>query len=225
MRHHFCDVNEHMKVSLILSNFVRRYVYVLFLVSMFLSFEACGPKFESEEACQFVQNGIGQRVSWNSALPVKVFIHESVPREYYSSVESALRRWDSALGSRPLFVLGGVVNHGDAPVQDGASVIYWRESWLGGQVGEQARTTVFWEGSQIQEADIQFNARDFEFFSGDQVINGAVDFESLLVHELGHLLGLSHSAKDRSVMVTRLSSGVLRRVPAKTDVDSLRCEY
>lgn len=198
---------------------------ICLFISLAFILEACAPSRESEESCEFVQNSFGQRVSWNSKVPVKVFIHESVPQEFFGAIEAAMKKWDNALASRPLFVLGGIVNGPNHPVQDDATIIYWKEDWTGDKVGEQARTTVFWKENQIKEADIQVNARDFHFAWQEGPVNGAVDIESLLVHELGHVLGLAHSKGPASVMATRLSSGTLRRVPSKTDLDSLRCEY
>ena len=156
---------------------------------------------------------------------MKLYIHESVPTKYREAVTKALNRWDQALGSRPIFQVAGVINQGSEPVQDRVSVIYWRDKWDGQKAGEQARTTVFWKGNQILEADVQINGQDFSFFWDNQALSGAVDVESLFVHEFGHVLGLAHSASEGSVMATRLASGVLRRSPSKTDLDSLRCEY
>ena len=203
----------------------RRWVYLLVFSLVFLTLQACGPRVQPEESCQFVQNSNGQRVSWKGDLPVKLYIHESVPVQYREAVASALGRWDEALGSRSIFQLAGVINQGTEPVQDRVSVIYWRDRWDGQKAGEQARTTVFWKGNQILEADVQINAQDFNFSTGAHALSGAVDIESLFVHEFGHVLGLAHSAIEGSVMATRLASGVLRRSPSKTDLDSLRCEY
>jgi len=197
------------------------------LIGIFiLIIQACGVKPEPEDQCNFVLNSVDQRVSWNGRTPVVLYIHESVPKKYRKVVDIAMEKWRYALGTQ-LFKLGGVVNTG-GPAQDGSSVIYWRKSWDVDRQEEQGRTTIYWTGTQIFEADVSINNRDFEFFWSDEPEPNKVDVESLLVHELGHVLGLSHSAIKGSVMVSSLPKGVVssaRRNPDKADLDSLKCEY
>ena len=200
--------------------------WVVFLATiLFLS--ACSEEGEiaAEEACSFVQNSQQQRVSWQGNLPVKVFVSDTVPEEFLPAIESALETWNLALGSREIFTLAGQLENAQAPVQDGVSAIYFRDTWEQDRTGEQARTTIFWKGNEIQEADIQINGKDFKFFVGDEPESGAVDVESLVLHELGHALGLTHKSSSGSVMAATLPSSSLRREPSKADVDALRCEY
>lgn len=198
---------------------------VYLLIAMVLFLQACGQKLESEEECNFVQNSLQQRVSWNAQLPVQLYIHSSVPPQYYGAIQSAMNQWDQSFGSRRMFEIAGVISQGTRAVQDGVSVIYWRSQWDGQRSNEQARTTIFWRSDQIQEADIQINDQDFSFSWSDPPTEGTVDIESLFLHELGHVLGLSHNRETGSVMATHLASASLRRKPVKTDIDSLRCEY
>lgn len=197
--------------------------WVLMLASAFI-LKIHAPS-QSEDVCDFVQNGLGQRVSWNSELPVKVHIHHSVPQRFRGAIKSAMRRWNHSYKRETLFQFMGMAEGENSPKKENNSVIYWKEQWSGEKVGEQARTTVFWKNNQISEADIQINAQDFDFAWEDEPVNKAVDFESLMVHELGHSLGLSHTSKKESVMLTRLSTGTFRRDPSKTDLSSLSCEY
>lgn len=52
-----------------------------------------------------------------------------------------------------------------------------------------------------------------------------VDFESLVAHELGHVLGLGHVETEGSIMRTKLGSGVMRRGLRRVELNSLLCGY
>lgn len=54
---------------------------------------------------------------------------------------------------------------------------------------------------------------------------GLIDFESLVAHELGHVLGLGHIETEGSIMRRKLGSGVMRRGLRRIELDSLLCGY
>ena len=191
-----------------------------------LFIQACGRKLEPEEPCNFVQNSQMQRVSWKDRMPVKLYIHASVPTQYYSSIELAVDQWNRAMGREMMRIELTGVSGDNIPKRDGASMIYWLNQWEDDRRTEQARTTVYWTGDRIYEADIRINGEFFSFYGGDGAESfSGVDMESLMVHEFGHVMGLSHNGDKGSVMAVTLSSGTLRRTPGKDDLDSLRCEY
>lgn len=196
----------------------------LILTCLFV-LSGCGRKLEPEESCNFVQNSQLQRVSWKGQLPVELYIHESVPMTYYPAVLNAMAKWEYEVG-QPVFKLAGVIggsqNGGE---KDGRNVIYYSENWDSSRPREQGRTTIYWLGDMITEADINLNAENFSFFTGQLPQANKVDMDSLVVHELGHVLGLQHNDAQPSVMATTLGSSIIRREPKPADVDSFKCEY
>ena len=213
----------------------KSFVLALFAVTALgLGLLACGAKIEPEESCNFVQNSQGQRVSWKGARPIPIYIHESVPLEFHPAIVRAMASWERSVGE-PLFRVVGLKTGPIAPKRDEANVIYWMQAWQEDRSNEQARTTIHWVGDEIQEADVYVNDRDFEFYAGDatrclssgscEIPNHQVDFESLLVHEFGHVLGLQHNESLPSVMAAYLRPEQSRRKIETQDVGSLRCEY
>ena len=58
-----------------------------------------------------------------------------------------------------------------------------------------------------------------------RVPRGKVDFESVVSHELGHVLSLGHNNKPGSIMQEGLEGNQVRRGLRPIDIDSLRCHY
>ena len=131
-------------------------------------------------------------------------IDSGVPNAYYNAIHAAADKWNLAIG-REVIKIGGVVQTDGVPKQDGANVIYVLRSWEPERTNEQARTTVYWAGDRIFEADVRINAHDFDFFT-DTPVAGKVDIQSLILHEFGHVLGLvsyRHAAKCHGAEFTK----------------------
>lgn len=202
---------------------------ILWSVVLTVVFSACARKLDPEPACNFVQNGDLQRVSWNDQTPIKFYVDKSFPLDTHPEMQQVIRdaaaAWNQVAGREVIRIQAFYANGGSLPKKDGYSMLYWMNTWEAGKSREQARTTIYWSGSQIYESDIRVNAKDHYYYVGDDDSFSGVDFKSLIVHEFGHALGLAHTAIAKSVMNVTLSNGVDRREISKDDANSLRCEY
>ena len=187
--------------------------------------QGCDRELKPEESCYFIQNDQLRRISWNSHVPIKLYVHENVPEDFHQDIRDSVEHWNQKM-EQVLFEIESFYISGAAePKRDGYPVIYWLDTWDKRKETEQGRTTVYWSGDQINEADIRINAKNFEFSFGEAPVHGKVHFKSLLMHELGHVLGLDHNNQHGSIMNVSLASGVLRNEVGIPDQTSLSCEY
>ena len=208
----------------------RQFILTLLVLPLLgMSLSACQRKEEAPEEqteCGFVQNVYGQRISWKSNVPVQIYLHESFPDHMRPALEAAVKVWENRAG-RALFALNysQILTGPMIPRQDGRNILYWMDTWENEKASEQARTSVYWVSNEIQEADIRLNDKYFDFYLETPAGNRDVHLESLLIHELGHVLGLKHKDSGDSVMATYLSSLTMRNDIPEKDIDDLKCEY
>jgi len=209
-------------------------LFIFVVVEIFLS--GCAPK--QSEDCGFVQNVYGQRISWKSNMPIKLVINQSVPTELRPAIYRAAATWEKNIG-RKVFEISEEINGSAKPARDRKNGIYFLTEWESDRKSEQGRTSVYWAGDEIQEADIRINVADFTFYDQDpkQLVrvqnnnlnmksdNMGYNFEALILHELGHFLGLKHREDGGTVMATYLSANTDRVNVAQVDVESVQCEY
>jgi hypothetical protein len=201
-----------------------KWLGIALLVTSALFVQACAPK--SQEDCGFVQNVYGERISWKSDVPVTLYLHTSVPQEYVGAIVSAADTWEKTAGRRLFNIVTSPRVGGPAePHKDGKNVIYFLKSWESNRASEQARTSVYWTGDQIKEADIRVNDLNFNFYWNQGKSASLVNIEALVLHEMGHVLGLKHKDTGGSVMATYLPSAQDRTEVANVDTTDLKCEY
>lgn len=209
---------------------------ILFSLTIALCFlaltPACNPKEaknpDPEEACFFQQNAFQQRVSWG-AQPVVMYADITLTPDQVISVQKAINIWNdsfrTSLSGKDIFAFGGQLKEPRGWFEDRLNVISKTDVWQGKAL-EQAETLLNWDGSQATEADIRING-NLKFSDDDTVAGDEVDMVALIVHELGHVLGLGHiSTTEYTVMAPKLAYGNgKRRTIGDIDVDALRCEY
>jgi len=78
----------------------------------------------------------------------------------------------------------------------------------------------------LLDADLEVNTANFTLSTTDTVPAGGYDFRSIVTHESGHFLGLSHSIDSAATMFTSYTPGTKSlRTLAQDDVDGICAIY
>lgn len=190
--------------------------------------------------------GVHSSNGWKRNLPVRFFTSEDIDPEVVKQLRSAMKSWEMAVGKTLFQYEGGEKRRGSdfrqlyEPLNDGVNGNYFDLDWFKatGKSNSVLATTI-WENNpretaSIVKADIRYNAEFYVFGNSlEQFSEGKrtiVDMESLALHELGHLLGLSHVTEtdDRfSVMNPSLfiGEGMITRRLSKGDITRIRSVY
>lgn len=157
-------------------------------------------------------------------MPVNMIIHKSVPEKYDSDIISAANRWNTAKGAT-IITVARDNSFAEGPGNDRKNIIFWSTNWDSENSKEQARTISNTDLSRIIDSDIKINAKNFAYALTTQTLGvSAVNLESLMLHEMGHVLGLQHF-EGSGIMSTHLASGKLRFNFSSEELSELSCEY
>ena len=218
----------------------RKHLGLFILLVFALGITACSP--QKQDDCGFVQNIYGQRISWKSKSAIPIYIHSSVPASLRPAIYRAAATWEIQVGRKVFDISEDFSKLSPTPTRDQKNGIYFLSDWESDRSSEQGRTSVFWTGDEIQEADIRINAADFSFYDkNSSLLVGSLrlaksqsksltsidgySFEALMLHELGHFLGLKHREDAGTVMATHLAAFTNRTQLAGSDQGALSCEY
>jgi len=223
------------------------------ILFFFANFIACGSQFyqvtmkddfDEEQLSQEAldpdsqQYGIHALNGWHE-LPVSFRFGQNLTAAQQKALKDAMKSWEDAVG-QTLFAYQGVHtgvtgdSFGDlySSLDDRINGNYLDQNWQKTKKPTVVLATTIWNNlatdrSQIAGADIRFN--DQNYLIGDSLYMAAtdekeiVDMESLALHELGHLLGLSHVDADvdpNSIMNPSLyiGEGLISRKISRGDI-------
>ena len=199
---------------------------IVFALSLLTSV-GCTRAVSPESSCNFTQNSSLLRISWGPQVPVSMSVHSSVPPSVYSDIQAAVDVYNLTMGREMIRIIAWGVGGPVKANRDGVSMISWDSNWDPAlRSTEQGRTLIYYSGSRLYEADLAINAHFFQNYTANAVLaSNQLDLQSLVVHELGHVLGLAHNSTTGSAMSASLGTGTLRRSLSSSDIESLHCEY
>lgn len=152
-------------------------------------------------------------------------IHSDFPSQYVDVLKAAGKVWEDAAGKTLFVYENAPANFAETAQRDSSNVVYWLTTWDDSQYSVQGLTSVYWSRNVLMEADLKVDARFFNYYVDTPNSSADVHLESLLVHELGHVLGLKHKTIAPTVMWASLRADTVRAELSESDQLSVKCEY
>ena len=175
-------------------------------------------------ATEVLKTSSGSPVHWTRTR-ISVAVQTAAPSRTASqeAVELAIERaadtWNAVSAGQPHFYLA---LGGDADVV----IAFCRGRWHGDTIdlGRSQFTASLHDGS-VSTATVEINECDHSFSGPDTAVADSFDLQSVITHELGHVLGLGHSDNSTAVMHPNGSGGAHVRRPNVDDQTALALIY
>lgn len=212
----------------------------LFILLIILSLTACNTK-----KAEVKSGAINAQAPflWETAFPKNMYISNGfTDAAQITKINDTMAAWETALNGYDFFANAGTdtrdinaINGSTSVLRDNKFVIYRADIWpYTDYPFALAITQIFAirynsgesnEYVAIQEADVIINDENFDFDTG----GFDYDFKTVLLHELGHFLGLQHKPtsynRNNTVMYPSIYSYESKPIPLTIDKQDLADKY
>jgi hypothetical protein len=156
-------------------------------------------------------------LKWNTVSPVPITLNSAGTKNLSISIvqgelQKALAAWSTVPSQSLRLSYNGTSATAVADSDDNINSVVWVNSWpYGSSLIAVTKYTYYLQNPPaFADADILMNGHDYKWAVTSTNGNGAVDLQNVLIHELGHLIGLSHTSVYSANMYPYLSSSSKR---------------
>lgn len=212
------------------------------LMLLILILAGCVPKVESEASKGNISSSAPYL--WAStALPRQLKISDSFSEAEIINITSMSSAWETAVEDKKKLFEHGIDKAAEvsSPTlslddlgKDGVNGIYKITKWPTILPGSALAVTQLFasrhnigkanEYLRIEHADILVNEHLYNFRTNNTFVSNTFDFRTVMLHEMGHFLGLNHKYGD-TVMIPSIGDGSIARAPTNIDRADLAEKY
>ncbi len=142
--------------------------------------------------------------------------------ETVEAIARAFQSWEARSRGEVVFIYAGYLEGVEA-ARDGANTLLWiGEDWkYGAEIVALATVWSSDETGEIEEVDIEFNSRDYDWRS-----SVSPGIQEIALHEIGHLLGIDHSFNPGAVMYDIVGPYIpAKRALSRDDIEAITFLY
>jgi hypothetical protein len=212
----------------------------LLILVTFLALSACTPPPQATiKASSSALSGNPAPSAWpSSSFPLKVKIADNFDSSETMAIEDMSDAWNDSVDHQISFIQNDGSTQSKSHVLsqyvDGVIGVYKLMQWPSELPGSALAVTQIYgtrknigrssEYIRIDHADIMINYQNFTFTTD---YSWGYDLQTIVLHEMGHLLGLYHdeSSVDESVMYPTITRYVDNRYPLDRDISNLKNKY